>query len=309
MWSPLASASLVFLILYAILFITLVCLFALKKVPWKSRWLVLLLHVLVRLAAQACGLSFGIVGYRNTDLLVSYYVLGAEGYFTLVVCTARYLIAWQRNHWNGYSWIEPIDPTKERGGWRKRFKRLVLSKPTEKTLAAKGVVVVDWLLVAANTVIVTGGSLSAAAYTDKHLTQSQINNRLVTSRAMRAAGQAMFLAVNTVLLICIVVTIHQHSHHRYDDAISGTGETPLNEVGKGESLETRKPRPWYAHPTLLLLLLTWPFLSVRGGFGAAGHKSSVCISEKFTCRGRPQFQTVRGTPPVSWPSDRELGWM
>ncbi|SOV09966.1 uncharacterized protein UDID_06473 [Ustilago sp. UG-2017a] len=124
MWSPLVSASLVFLILYFILFLFLAYLYVLRKVPLLSRWLVLLLHVTVRLASQGCGLSFGIVGYANIDLLVAYFILGAEGYFTLVVCTLRFLIAWQRNHWGGLSWLEPNDPSRERGGWRKRFSRI-----------------------------------------------------------------------------------------------------------------------------------------------------------------------------------------
>ncbi|SPO30983.1 uncharacterized protein UTRI_05380_B [Ustilago trichophora] len=272
MWSPLASASLVFLLLYLILFIILCTLFALRRVQWKSRWLILLLHVLVRLASQACGLSFGLIGYRNIDLLVAYYVLGAEGYFTLVVCTARFLIAWQRNHWNGYSWIEPIDPTKERAGWRKRFKRLLQGKPSEDSLAAKLVVVVDWLLVAANTIIVTGGSLSSAAYSNSSgLTQMQRQARLDASKGMRAAGQAVFLVVNTMLLVSIAVTIHQHRHFRFDHhpIRNAEGESPRQEKVAQDSANENKSRPWYAHPTLLLLLLTWPFLAVRGGFGVA----------------------------------------
>ncbi|CDR98607.1 hypothetical protein [Sporisorium scitamineum] len=232
MWSPLASASLVFLILYSILFIILSTLFILRKVPWISRWLVLLLHVLVRLASQACGVSFGVIGYRNIDLLIAYYVLGAEGYFALVVCTARYLIAWQRNHW-GYSWLEPADPTKERAGWGKRFQRLFRWR-SDGAPSNRWIMMVDWMLIAANAIIISGGSVSSAAYTDRDLTPSEVKSKLDAANGMRAAGQAVFLAINTALLACIAVTVQ---------------------------------RPWYAHPTLLLLLITWPFLMVRGIFG------------------------------------------
>ncbi|SJX64568.1 uncharacterized protein SRS1_15385 [Sporisorium reilianum f. sp. reilianum] len=271
MWSPLASASLVFLILYFFLFILLSTLFVLRKVPRKSRWLVLLLHVLVRLASQACGLAFGIIGYRNIDVLVAYYVLGAEGYFTLVVCTARFLIAWQRNHW-GYSWLEPVDPTKERAGWRKRFQRLFQwrSSSSEQAASNRWIVLVDWLLVAANAIIISGGSLSSAAYTDKDLTPSQIKSKLDTAKGMRAAGQAVFLGINTALLVCIAVTIHQHRRCRYDgpDRRNSDAVTPIKEMERQEPLEsTPAKKPWYGHPTLLLLLITWPFLVVRGIFG------------------------------------------
>lgn len=290
MWSPLASASLVFLILYLILFLAVSTLFVLRKVQRKSRWLVLLLHVLVRLASQACGLSFGIVGYKNINILVAYYVLGAEGYFTLVVCTARFLIAWQRDYWHGYSWIEPIDPSKERAGWRKRFKRLLQAKPSGKSLTARLAVVVDWLLVAANAIIIAGGSLSSAAYTDSDLTQAEVQSRLKASRGMRAAGQAIFLVVNTVLLVCIAVSMHQHRQYRFDNRASVEGETPMWEKHGEEPADSRKPRRWFAHPTLLLLLLTWPFLAVRGGFGVAQALVPDLNVSIFHLKGQQSFR-------------------
>ncbi|CDR88757.1 uncharacterized protein SPSC_05589 [Sporisorium scitamineum] len=271
MWSPLASASLVFLILYSILFIILSTLFILRKVPWISRWLVLLLHVLVRLASQACGVSFGVIGYRNIDLLIAYYVLGAEGYFALVVCTARYLIAWQRNHW-GYSWLEPADPTKERAGWGKRFQRLFRWR-SDGAPSNRWIMMVDWMLIAANAIIISGGSVSSAAYTDRDLTPSEVKSKLDAANGMRAAGQAVFLAINTALLACIAVTVRQHRHHRCDsqDRRDSDNAIPIKEKERQEPLEadplTPQERPWYAHPTLLLLLITWPFLMVRGIFG------------------------------------------
>ncbi|TKY88827.1 hypothetical protein EX895_002068 [Sporisorium graminicola] len=275
MWSPLASASLVFLLLYLCLFTVLSTLFFQRKVVWKSRWLVLLLHVLVRLASQACGLSFGIIGYRNIDLLVAYYVLGAEGYFTLVVCTSRFLIAWQRNHW-GFSWLEPTDPAQERAGWRKRCQRLFRWRSSSndgRPSSNKWMVLVDWLLVGANAIIISGGSLSSAAYTDSDLTPSQVESRLHAARGMRAAGQAVFLAINTALLVCIAVTMHQHRRHRFDTTAPRNSESvnPIKEKDRQEPLDTdsspQTRRPWFAHPILLMLLIAWPFLIVRGIFG------------------------------------------
>jgi len=57
---------------------------------------------------------------------------------------------------------------------------------------------------------------------------------------MRTAGQAAFLTINVFLLYCIFDTIRQS--HR-DNSDKGT------------------------HPTLLLLLATWPLLFVRGLYG------------------------------------------
>lgn len=269
MWSPLASASLVFLVLYAILFLFLAHLYISRKVPLLSRWLVLLLHVTVRVAAQACGLSFGIVGYGNIGVLVAYYILGAEGYFTLVVCTARFLIAWQRNHWSGYSWLEPIDPSKERNGWKKRFRRMFQwKKEGSKSESHIALVMFDWLLAGANAIIIVGGSFSAAAYRDKSLTQGQIRSKLDSSKAMRAAGQAIFLAVNMALLACVAVTVHQHRYHRYSSSPTEGGSDTLTHQKEDETpVVGEKRRPWYGHVTLLLLLVTWPFLAIRGAFG------------------------------------------
>ncbi|SAM83819.1 uncharacterized protein UBRO_06473 [Ustilago bromivora] len=270
MWSPLASASLVFLILYFILFLFLAYLYVLRKVPLLSRWFVLLLHVTVRLASQGCGLSFGIVGYANIDLLVAYFILGAEGYFTLVVCTLRFLIAWQRNHWGGLSWLEPNDPSRERGGWRKRFSRMFQWKHSRGSSSLKAVIIVDWLLVGANTIIISGGSLSSAAYTDKELSPSQVRSRLDASKALRAAGQAIFLAVNMALLACVAITIHQHRHHRYSNTqVEVVSDTPAPEKAQELPAEESRRRPWFGHATLLLLLATWPFLAIRGAFGVA----------------------------------------
>jgi hypothetical protein len=75
-----ASAALVFLILYAILFAILLFGFLTKRLKLFSRYISILFHILVRLASQATGLAFGVtvVGYANTGLLVACFVLGGE---------------------------------------------------------------------------------------------------------------------------------------------------------------------------------------------------------------------------------------
>lgn len=296
MLSPLASASLVFLTLYFCIFIILFTLLSLKKVPWRSRWLVLLLHVLCRLASQACGITFGVIGYRNIDVLVAYYILGAEGYFTLVVCTARFLIAWQRDHWNGYSWIEPVNPSQERAGWKKRFKGLFQWRKSneDQTRGAGIAIAVDWLLVAANAIIVAGGSLNSAAYRDKDLSSKQVRSKLHACRAMRAAGQSVFLAINTALLVCIAVSIHQYRHGRYEDPITTADNgTPSEEKSQAGTTRDFRRRPWYGHTILLLLLMTWPFLAVRGIFGICqGLLPDLNVSTPLQCTDpRTDIQT------------------
>jgi cytochrome b561 len=70
-----ASAALVFLILYAILFVILFLGYLTGRLRWRSRYSIILFHVTIRLASQATGLAFGIVGYSGTSLLVAYFIL------------------------------------------------------------------------------------------------------------------------------------------------------------------------------------------------------------------------------------------
>lgn len=70
-----ASAALVFLILYSILFVILVFGYVTKRLQLRSRYSTIMFHVTVRLASQATGLAFGIVGFENTNLLVAYFIL------------------------------------------------------------------------------------------------------------------------------------------------------------------------------------------------------------------------------------------
>ena len=70
-----ASAALVFLILYTILFVILLVGYIGRYLSWRSRYTIILFHVTVRLASQATGVAFGIVGYRNINLLAAYFIL------------------------------------------------------------------------------------------------------------------------------------------------------------------------------------------------------------------------------------------
>ena len=69
------SAALVFLILYSILFTLLLVGYIGRYLSWRSRYSIILFHVTVRLASQATGVAFGIIGLKNVSLLVAYFVL------------------------------------------------------------------------------------------------------------------------------------------------------------------------------------------------------------------------------------------
>jgi cytochrome b561 len=69
------SAALVFLILYTILFVILLLGYFTGRLRLRSRYTLIMFHVTVRLASQATGVAFGIVGYSATNLLVAYFIL------------------------------------------------------------------------------------------------------------------------------------------------------------------------------------------------------------------------------------------
>ncbi|KAL0955152.1 hypothetical protein HGRIS_004064 [Hohenbuehelia grisea] len=240
--SDLAGAlAWLFLFLYAALFVHLVVLYAKRAIDYKSRFTVLTLHILVRVASQAVGVAFAYVGYSNTGLLVAYFILGAEGYFTLVLCSYRFLISWQQDHFlSGESWLEPRVP-KGTPLWKKLLGSFVVVTPGEKP---RPMAFMHQLLIAANTMIVVGGSLlSGGSNSTADFGKDEGNVR--TARILRTAGQAIFLAINFVLLGAITHTMHQERKER----------------------PSGQEKKFFVHPTLILLLLAWPLLIVRGFYG------------------------------------------
>ncbi|KAJ7605937.1 hypothetical protein DFH06DRAFT_1384571, partial [Mycena polygramma] len=96
------------------------------------------------------------------------------------------------------------------------------------------------LLILANTAIITGGSFLANADFSQ-FNSPDTQSKLRTSRIARTAGQSVFLACNTLLLVILLITA------RGDRRIDG--------------------RKGGIHPTILLLLIAWIPLTVRGAFG------------------------------------------
>ncbi|KIM74424.1 hypothetical protein PILCRDRAFT_92595 [Piloderma croceum F 1598] len=226
-----ARAALMFLILYTILLAFLLFGYFTRRLRLRSRYTVILFHVTIRLASQATGFAFGVVGYANTSLLIAYFILGAEGYFTLVLCTYRFLISWQTHNFASHdSWLEPRYPP-----GTPIFKRLILSFIFVGQ-RRRPMSLMHNLLIAANLLIIIGGSMMRSGQDSVR----GFDPNIVTAKAMRTAGQATFLTINAFLLYCIIDTIRQSRR-----------ENP----GQG------------THPTLLLLLATWPLLFVRGLYG------------------------------------------
>jgi hypothetical protein len=213
--------------------------FLTQRYKWKSRWSLLFFHVTVRVASQAFGIAFGILGFSNTSVFLAYLILGAEGYFTLVsryifllkqtstnrdkrqvLSTFRFLISWHQHNLPSHeSWLEPR---------RDKSKKMTLASSLQARPSPMGIM--HFILLLANTAIIFGGAQLAGA-TD--LNDPGTIRQLHLSNVLRTVGQSVFLACNVGLLVTIVGTM----------------------VGRK------------MHPTLVLLLVIWFPLIIRGTFG------------------------------------------
>jgi hypothetical protein len=154
----------------------------------------------------------------------------AEGYFTLVLCTYRFLVSWQYHNTAIHdSWLEPRHPPGT--PLLKRF----LDSISVFTKPIRPMAIIHNWLTAANAIIISGGSLLAGNHTNAR----DFDANITKAKAMRVAGQAIFLSINVFLLYCIYDAIRQF----------------------------KRERGGRVHPTLLLLLAIWPLLFVRGLYG------------------------------------------
>ncbi|PPQ97858.1 hypothetical protein CVT26_013027 [Gymnopilus dilepis] len=235
-----ASAALVFLILYVAIFVWMLSAYLTKRIKWRSRYSLLFFHVTIRVASQACGVAFGVLGFENTNVFLAYLILGAEGYFTLVLCAFRFLISWhQHNLPNNESWLEPRQKKQTPAERRQRLLIIAILGPLAIIFYWKQpMVIMHTLLIFANMAIIIGGSYLAGA--DFNNPESHdFQQRLNVAKITRTTGQSIFLACNFLLLFTILATIRG----RKKEGVKNT------------------------HPTLILLFIAWFPLIVRGIFG------------------------------------------
>ncbi|EST09184.2 hypothetical protein PSEUBRA_001135 [Kalmanozyma brasiliensis GHG001] len=267
MLAPLASASLAFLVVYILLFFALCVLLTVRRAPQKLLWLLMLNHVLLRLAAQSTGLAFA-TRERDIRSLIAYSLLSAQGQYTLLLCFVHTLVAWQAEYWKPKVSRSP-------SRWA--------SGGAEWTWLVVGF---DLILILADMVIVAGAVLSGTTYSDPSRTPSQMRGRLATGKWLRTGGQSAFWLLTLALLVPVCITIHRHRRRRYDQ--STERESDISLVSKGQPSHEVEKRPWFGHAVLGLLLLTWPFLVVRGIWGvlqAAVPDLNYFDSERYDADG------------------------
>ncbi|KAJ6541016.1 hypothetical protein DFH09DRAFT_1174942 [Mycena vulgaris] len=235
-----AGAALVFLILYLAVFVWMLFAYLTHRIKWRSRWSLLFFHVTIRVASQACGIGFAILGFADPGLFLAFLILGAEGYFSLVLCTFRFVISWhQHNLPGGKSWLEPRKDKTLTANKSRRILAFILLGPFALIIYRDNpMAAFHTALVLANTAIIVGGSYLANADLSQ-LDSPDTKMRIKVSRITRTAGQSVFLACNALLLVVLLATARND----------------------------RRARKGKLHPTVALLLIAWIPLIVRGVFG------------------------------------------
>lgn len=167
-------AGLVFLILYSCNLTILSFGFLTHRIKLASVYFWLLFHVVLRLAAQSVAIALGSRQPLDAGLLIAFFVLGAEGYFSLVLCTYRFLI---HHHQRLYpvdgSWLEGKPPVKKKkeevngrgegkdsGGWvdglttfGKRFVRAMTARDRDGNKDPWVMTIIHWVLIGVSFII------------------------------------------------------------------------------------------------------------------------------------------------------------
>ncbi|WVW84354.1 hypothetical protein I302_106388 [Kwoniella bestiolae CBS 10118] len=258
----------VFLVLYSINFSILIYGFSTKLISFKSVYSFLLFHVCLRLSAQSVAIATGTKDQLDAGLLIAFFVLGAEGYFSLVLCAYRFLI---HHHQHVYpisgSWLEgKPNKNEEKDGkkdpWYVRLKRALTAKNKDGKKDPWVMTIIHWTLIGANTIIIVGGTRATGVdYTDPDFW-----DRIHDGEIMRATGQAIFLAINILLAIFLILSVNQ------DRNPSGTlprGWNHFFRVDNNHGAVDAANRPLIRSisPDVLVLIIAWPPLIIRGIFG------------------------------------------
>lgn len=141
----------IFLCLYLVNFAILMYGFITGRIKLASVYAFLLFHVILRLGAMAVSIVLGASEEINIGVLIAFYVLGAEGYFSLVLCTYRFLI-----HHHEFampisaSWLEGKRKKNAKGEkppLRKRFIRAMTARDENGNKDPWVMSIIHWVLI------------------------------------------------------------------------------------------------------------------------------------------------------------------
>lgn len=192
-YSDSGAAAIVFLGVFILVFpFALLTVF---KHGIKSFYSVTILFVLVRIASQTCGVVFAVVGFEHQNWLIAYLVLGAEGYFFLIICLLNVLISGHMKRY-GYSWLTKYGI---KGDVKQQKAMGMKGKLTGKSWAA----LFHTILVPANILVIVGGViLSGISASDLQKESGDVT----TAKSLRTVGQLIFLLLTAVLVILAIAS-------------------------------------------------------------------------------------------------------
>lgn len=198
------------------------------KRNWQLIFISLLFFTIIRFGSQICAVVFSCVGFAHWQWLIAYLVLGAEGYFVLILSSLQFIIHGQQKIL-GKSWIRNSGP----GGWIIDEDRKL--KIWQIRLKHIGQIpystIYHFWLIPANAFIVAGGSMLTGATAEELADGS---GRVSASKALRTTGQVIFL---TLTIVMVLIALHTYFK--------------------------QKVRTW----PIISVLIASPFLIVRGIFG------------------------------------------
>lgn len=156
----------------------------------KSFYSVTILFVLVRIGSQTCGVVFAVVGFEHQNWLTAYLVLGAEGYFFLIICLLNVLISGHVKKY-GFSWLTKY-------GINGDIRQQVTMGKRGKLARKSWAVLFHTALVPANILVIAGGAiLSGISASDLQKESGDVT----TAKILRTVGQLVFLLLTSILIL------------------------------------------------------------------------------------------------------------
>ncbi|SGZ55620.1 CIC11C00000004666 [Sungouiella intermedia] len=174
-------AASVFLAIYSI-FAPFMCFVILKR-GIRTVYGFIWFFAIVRFGGQLCGVVHSILGPQYWKWLIAYLVLGAEGYFALILASFHTICKGQK-YALGTSWLEQTGPSTFSNG-------LPIVSRLTKTWSA----LFKTVLIPANVLVIISGVILSGISTEDVNQQSTL---LKESKKLRTIGQAMFLGLMMV---------------------------------------------------------------------------------------------------------------
>lgn len=169
-------AAAVFLALYSVYSVFMI--YVLYKKGFKTVYTWLVAFPIIRFGSQLCGMVFAIVGFEHYNWLIAYLVLGAEGYFVLIMSAFTFIIQSQKHEY-GHSWIDESRPYLSWVPFSKSFSGLF-----------------HLLLIPANSLVIAGGTMLAGVQD-----LDAVKDKVTASKAIRTTGQSIFLLMTLLVIV------------------------------------------------------------------------------------------------------------